>query len=94
MSILFFQSHVLLQTVGVMIVWWSFGLVVGGGEDKLGNISGRHFLLGTVSTTIQHLQFLTGLRRQEKERKAFNYVLMHAYGGYLAQLIACKKINH
>lgn len=78
-----------------MLVWWSFGLVVGGGQDRLGNVTGRHFLLGIIATAIQHAQFITGLRRQEEnERKIFNYVLIHSVGGYFSHFVACKLIVH
>lgn len=90
MDFFWFQGHGLLHTIGLMLVWWSFGLVVGGGEDRLGNISGRHFLLGTVATVIQHAECITGLKRGDNERRIFGFVLIHSVGGYLAHFIACK----
>ncbi|CAL8129186.1 unnamed protein product, partial [Orchesella dallaii] len=76
-------AHVTLHLFSLIIVWFSFGLVVGTGENKLGNVSGLHFFLGSLATILQHGGFISALFLcgKLKESEAFKFVASHSLGG-------------
>ncbi|CAL8129208.1 unnamed protein product [Orchesella dallaii] len=87
-------SHVTLHVGSVVMIWYSFGLVVGTGDNKLGNVSGLHLGLGMFTTVLQHLGFLTALQQLEDltVSEAFKFVATHSLFGKAAYVFGILSV--
>ncbi|CAL8129193.1 unnamed protein product [Orchesella dallaii] len=83
-------AHVALHISGLVLIWLSFGLVVGTGENKLGDVSKGHFIFGLLVTLLHLLGFVTALQMlgNLRESEAFNYLATHALGGKAASVFS------
>ncbi|CAL8068975.1 unnamed protein product [Orchesella dallaii] len=83
-------AHVTLHCFALTLIWMSFGLVVGTGENSLGDVTTQHFFMGFICTALQHMGFASALRlfKNTRESNAFKYLALHSLGGKLAFIFA------
>ncbi|CAL8068977.1 unnamed protein product [Orchesella dallaii] len=60
------------------------------GDNRLGDVPVKHFLLGFICTALQHIGVFTALKlfRNVRESFAFVYLASHSLGGKLAYIVA------